>query len=295
MSSSIDGVPASVTPEYSEEVSSTKNSVMTTELRHTAIIDLLKQQGKAKVEELAGRLNVSEVTIRKDLTRLEEQGLLERIHGSAVISQRSRFNIAFLERLRLQAPAKTFIARAAASYIQEGDSIILDAGTTTLSLAQVITERRFHSLLVITTSVPAALELSKGNYDILLIGGQVRNHSLALIGPMTVRNLESFHVDRTFLGTSGISLTHGYSTPNALDAQVKEAMIRAAAAQVKEAMIRAAAETYVVADSSKFGHDCLVSFAGVAAIHLLITDSGIPAEYIMEFRKRAIRYQVAGY
>ena len=105
MSSSTDGVQASVTPEYSEEVSSTKNSVMTTELRHTAIIDLLKQQGKAKVEELADRLNVSEVTIRKDLTRLEEQGLLERIHGSAIISQRSRFNIAFLERLRLHAPA----------------------------------------------------------------------------------------------------------------------------------------------------------------------------------------------
>jgi len=255
---------------------------MTTELRHTAIIDLLKQQGKAKVEELAERLNVSEVTIRKDLTRLEEQGLLERIHGSAIISQRSRFNIAFLERLRLKAPAKTLIARAAVSYIQEGDSIILDAGTTTLSLAHVIMEKRFHSLLVITTSMPAALELSKGNHDILLIGGQVRNHSLALIGPMTVRNLQSFHVDRAFIGTSGISLTHGYSTPNALDAQVKEAMIRAAA------------ETYVVADSSKFGHDCLVSFAGVAGIHLLITDSGIPAEYIREFRERGIRYQVAG-
>ena len=282
MSSSIDGVQASVAPEYSEEVSSAKNSVMTTELRHTAIIDLLKQQGKAKVEELAERLNVSEVTIRKDLTRLEEQGLLERIHGSAIISQRSRFNIAFLERLRLKAPAKTLIARAAVSYIQEGDSIILDAGTTTLSLAHVIMEKRFHSLLVITTSMPAALELSKGNHDILLIGGQVRSHSLALIGPMTVRNLQSFHVDRAFIGTSGISLTHGYSTPNALDAQVKEAMIRAAA------------ETYVVADSSKFGHDCLVSFAGVAGIHLLITDSGIPAEYIREFRERGIRYQVAG-
>ena len=282
MSSSIDGVQAGVAPEYSEEVSSTKNSVMTTELRHTAIIDLLKQQGKAKVEELAERLNVSEVTIRKDLTRLEEQGLLERIHGSAIISQRSRFNIAFLERLRLKAPAKTLIARAAVSYIQEGDSIILDAGTTTLSLAHVIMEKRFHSLLVITTSMPAALELSKGNHDILLIGGQVRNHSLALIGPMTVRNLQSFHVDRAFIGTSGISLIHGYSTPNALDAQVKEAMIRAAA------------ETYVVADSSKFGHDCLVSFAGVAGIHLLITDSGIPAEYIREFRERGIRYQVAG-
>ncbi|HEV3211670.1 MAG TPA: DeoR/GlpR family DNA-binding transcription regulator [Chthoniobacterales bacterium] len=256
--------------------------MMTSELRHTAIIDLLKQQGKAKVEELSERLSVSEVTIRKDLTRLEEQGLLERIHGSAIISQRSRFNIAFLERLRLHAPAKALIAQAAASRIQEGDSIILDAGTTTLSLARALAEKRYNSLLVMTSSMPAALELSKGNHDILLVGGQVRNHSLALIGPMTIKNLANYHADRAFIGTSGISLTHGYSTPNALDAQVKEAMIRSAE------------ETYVLADSSKFGHDCLVSFASIAGVHLVITDSGIPAEYIKEFRKRGIRYQIAG-
>jgi DeoR/GlpR family transcriptional regulator of sugar metabolism len=271
-----------VPQEYSENLHSARNSVMTTELRHTAIINLLKQQGKAKVEVLAERLNVSEVTIRKDLTKLEEQGLLERVHGSAVISQRSRFNIAFLERLRLQAPAKSSIAQAALSYIQEGDSIILDAGTTTLSLAQALTEKRYHSLFVITSSVPAALELSKGNYDIVLIGGQVRNHSLALIGPMTIKNLGNYHVDRAFIGTSGISLTHGFSTPNALDAHVKEAMIGAAE------------ETYILADSSKFGHDCLVSFAGLSGIHLIITDSEIPAEYAKEFRKRGIRYQIAG-
>ena len=255
---------------------------MTTESRHTAIIDLLKQEGKAKVEDLAERLRVSEVTIRKDLTKLEEQGLLERVHGSAIISQRSRFNIAFLERLRLQAPAKNSIAQAALNYIQEGDSIILDAGTTTLALAHALTERRFHSLFVITNSVPAALELSKVGYDIVLVGGQVRNHSLALIGPMTVKNFGNFHVDRGFLGTSGISLDHGYSSPNALDAQVKEAIIRAAD------------ESYILADSTKFGHDCLVSFATLSNIHLILTDSGIPSEYMGEFRKRGIKYQIVG-
>ena len=271
-----------MTPGHSEDLNSAKNPVLTTELRHTAIVDLLKQQGKAKVEDLAERLNVSEVTIRKDLTKLEEQGLLQRVHGSAVISQQSRFNIAFLERLRLQAPAKNSIAQAAALYIQEGDSIILDAGTTALSLAQVLAERRCHSLFVITNSVPAALELSKASYEIVLIGGQVRNHSLALIGPITVKNLANYHVDRAFVGTSGVSLTHGFSTPNGFDAQVKEAMIRAAE------------ETYILADSSKFGHDCLVSFAEISDIHLIITDSEIPPEFANEFRKRGIRCQIAG-
>jgi DeoR/GlpR family transcriptional regulator of sugar metabolism len=271
-----------VTPGHSEDLDSVKNSVMTTELRHTAIVDLLKQRGKAKVEELAERLNVSEVTIRKDLTKLEEQGLLERVHGSAIISQRSRFNIAFLERLRLQAPAKNSIAQAAVSYVQEGDSIILDAGTTALSLAQVLAEKRYHSLFVITSSMPAALELSKASYEIILIGGQVRNHSLALIGPMTVKNLENYHVDRAFIGTSGISLTHGFSTPNALDAQVKEAMIQAAE------------ETYILADSSKFDHKCLVSFAKLSDVDLIITDSAIPEKYANELRIRGIDYRIGG-
>src|ERR1700730_15348963 len=148
---------------------------MTTESRHTTIIDLLKQEGKAKVEDLAERLRVSEVTIRKNLTKLEKQGLLERVHGSAIISQRSRFNIAVLERLRLQAPAKNLIGQAALNYIHEGDSIILGARGSALALAQALTENRFQSLFVTTNSVPAARELSKVGYDIVLVGGQVRN------------------------------------------------------------------------------------------------------------------------
>jgi DeoR/GlpR family transcriptional regulator of sugar metabolism len=256
-----------------------RQSVMTMDERHKRILDLLEAEGEIKVENLADRLNVSQVTMRKDLDILETQGMVERIHGSAIFSQRNRFNTAFLEELQTQATAKKLIAQAAVDYIKEGDSIILDAGTTTFWLAQALAGK-FKSLLVITNSLPAAFELSKAGYKILLIGGEVLNHSLALTGPITVNNLESYHVDRAFLGTSGISLSHGYSTADSNDADVKEQMIRAAE------------KTYILTDSSKFERNCLVSFADFSDIHLTITDSGISSKVFKEFQKRGVELRV---
>jgi DeoR/GlpR family transcriptional regulator of sugar metabolism len=254
---------------------------LTMDERRKRIVDFLKKEAKISVEELAERLKVSQVTIRKDLDTLEKRGLLERSHGNAIFSQQSRFNIAFLEKLQIQAREKDLIAKAAASYVHEGDSILLDSGTTTLSLAKALVGR-FKSLFVITNSIPAALELTKAGYDLLLIGGQVRNHSLALIGPWGVKNLESYHVDRAFMGTSGITLSHGFSTPDSLDAQMKQAMIRIAD------------KTYVLTDSSKFGHNCMVSFAKCSEIHLTLTDSRLSQKILKEFKQHGVDVRIVG-
>jgi DeoR/GlpR family transcriptional regulator of sugar metabolism len=249
--------------------------------RRGRIVEFLKNEAKIRVEELSDRLEVSQVTIRKDLDALERQGLLERSHGNAVFSQQSRFNIAFLEKLQMQASAKELIAEAAVSHIHEGDSLILDSGTTTLALAKVLVGK-FRSLFVITNSVPAALELTKAGYELLLVGGQIRSHSMALIGPMGLKNLESFHVDRAFMGTSGITIPHGYSTPDSLDAQIKQAMIRIAD------------KAYVLTDSSKFGHSCMVSFAKCSDIHLTLTDSGISQKALKDFKQHGLDIRVVG-
>jgi DeoR family transcriptional regulator of aga operon/DeoR family fructose operon transcriptional repressor len=254
---------------------------MTAAARHRRILQLLENEGNVKVDNLSERFEVSQVTIRKDLAELEEQGLLQRTYGGAVYSHRSRFNVSFLEKLRIEAPRKDAIAQLALNYIHEGDTIVLDAGSTTLSLARAL-QGRLRSLYVITNSVPAALELSRAGYEILLIGGQVRNHSLALIGPVAVKTLESFHADRAFLGTSGITLSHGHSTPNLLDAEVKQAMMRSAD------------ETYVLTDSSKFGHACLASFARLSEVHFTLTDSGIPPEFREAFERRGIGLRLLG-
>ncbi len=250
--------------------------------RRRRIVQLLEEEGNVKVDELAGLFDVSQVTIRKDLSELEEQGVLQRTYGGAVFSHRSRFNVSFFQRLNMHSSSKNAIAQAALAYIHEGDTIIIDAGSTTLALAQVLPSR-FRSLYIITSSVPAALELSQAGYEILLVGGLVRNHSLALIGPTAIKTLEAFHADRAFLGSSGITLTHGHSTPNPLDAEVKQAMMRSAD------------ETFVLTDSTKFGHACLTTFANLSEIQLTITDFGMPAEFADAFRKRGVRFQVADF
>jgi DeoR/GlpR family transcriptional regulator of sugar metabolism len=231
--------------------------------RRQQMLNLLEETGTLNVTELADRFGVSVVTIRKDLDELGAEGLLERTFGGAVFSHRSRFNRSFLQRALEHRQEKRAIAAAALEYVQDGDTIILDAGTTTLALAQLLKEQ-IKSAFVITCSVPAALELSSAGYDILLLGGIVRNKSLALLGRETLRIIERYRADKAFLGSTGFSAEMGHSTPNPDDAQIKEALIRIAD------------ETYVLVDSSKYGHNCVTRFAHLRDVHLTITDSGLP-------------------
>src|SRR6202521_1461675 len=233
---------------------------MTAKPRREQILKLLETTGILSVGELADRFALSVVTIRKDLKDLASEGLLQRTFGGAVFSNRSLFNSSFRESARQHDQQKQAIAGAALEYIQDGDTVILDAGTTTLALAQLLKEQ-VKSAFIITCSVPAALEVSSAGYDILLLGGMVRNKSLALLGRETLTILERYRADKAFLGSSGFTAKRGHSTPNPDDAQIKEAIMRAAD------------ETYVLVDSSKYGHDCLTSFASLRAVDLTITDS----------------------
>src|SRR6201993_5111139 len=184
-----------------------------TEPRRKQILNILEESGTLNVGELADRLGVSVVTVRKDLDELGAEGLLERTFGGAVFSHRSRFNRSFLQRTLEHRQEKRAIAAAALEYIQDGDTIILDAGTTTLALAQLLKEQ-VKSAFVITCSVPVALELSSAGYDILLLGGFVLNKSLALLGRETLTVLDRYRADKAFLGSSGFTAEKGHSTPN---------------------------------------------------------------------------------
>jgi DeoR/GlpR family transcriptional regulator of sugar metabolism len=167
---------------------------MKAELRHEQILKLLEKKSILSVDELADRFALSVVTIRKDLDDLASEGLLERTFGGAVFSNRSLFNSSFRESARQHDQQKHAIASAAMEYIQDGDTIILDAGTTTFALAQLLKER-LKSAFIITCSVPAALELSSGGYDILLLGGIIRNKGLALLGRETLTVLEHYRAN----------------------------------------------------------------------------------------------------
>jgi DeoR family transcriptional regulator, fructose operon transcriptional repressor len=233
---------------------------MKAEPRREQILKLLEKIGISSVGELADRFALSVVTIRKDLDDLASEGLLQRTFGGAVFSNGSLFNSSFRESARQHGQQKHAIATAAMEYIQDGDTVILDAGTTTLALAQLLREQ-VKSAFIITCSVPAALELSSAWYDILLLGGIVRNKSLALLGRETLTILERYRADKAFLGSTGFTAKRGHGTPNFEHAQIKEAIIRASE------------QTYVLVDSSKYGHNCLSSFTRLRDVALTITDS----------------------
>lgn len=177
------------------------------------------------------------------------------------------------------------IAQAAVKYIKDGDCIILDAGSTTLALAQLLASKpwvsKLRSLFIITTSIPAALELSRSGHPILLAAGQAGDHGRALIGPVALRVLADHHADRAFPGTSGISLSYGYSATNLLDAEVKRAMIRSAT------------KSYVLADATKFGRAGPARFARVGGTDLAITDAGVSPAFVGAFAKRGLHLEVA--
>lgn len=254
---------------------------MKTEERRSQIIELLEQKGSVWVEDLVARFGVSHVTIRKDLTELEARGLLRRTHGGATYAHKSLFNPSFREKLHLQQAEKAAIARLALELIEEGDTLVLDAGTTTLLLARLL-KARLSSLYVITNSVPIALELAETGWEILLTGGQVRHHSMALIGPAGVRTLEAYHADKAFMSATGASLHRGYTTPNPYEAEIKRAMI-------------AAVETvYALVDSSKLGQATLASFATLDEVDLLLTDAQAPEGFLRELDKRGLAYQLGG-
>ena len=248
--------------------------------RRQQILNLLEETGTLNVGDLADRFGVSLVTVRKDLDELGAEGFLDRTFGGAVFSHRSRFNRSFLQRGLEHRREKRAIAATALEYIQDGDTIILDAGTTTLALAQVLKEQ-IKNVFVITCSVPVALELSSAGYDILLLGGMVRNKSLALLGRETLRIIERYRADKAFLGSTGFTAEMGHSTPNPDDAQIKEALIRIAD------------KTYILVDSSKYGHNCLTSFAQLRDVHLTITDSGLPRSKAKALEAIGARLRIA--
>ena len=229
----------------------------------------LENQKNVRADRLANRFEVSQTTIQSSLVPFDKKRLTHRDSNGETSSSQSRL---------VQARRENAIAQLALNYIAEGLTIFLDAGSTTLSLARAL-RGNFQSLCIITNSIPAALELSKTNYQILLTGGEVSDSNLALIGSAATKTLKRYHADRAFLGTSGITVAHGYSTADPLEAQVKQAMIRSAD------------ETYVLADSSKFGHAYLESFANLSAISLTLTDSGMPGKFRDAFAERGIGFK----
>lgn len=235
---------------------------MTPQTRHARILDHLTSQGEVQVAELATSLEVSDMTIRRDLDALALLGKVIRTHGGAALSGRVVFDFQFMQRTRSHEDAKQQIAETAANLIQDGQSILLDSGTTTLAVARALKAKK--RLTVISTSLPIASELQNCDaIDLILLGGALRHEAPDLIGPLTENNLEQLKADIAFIGA------------DAVDEKGNTYNQSMAVARMLACMAAAARQVYVVADSTKISQTALARFGNLKDWKGLISDRGL--------------------
>lgn len=218
---------------------------MLTSERQKVILNLLAEKQTIKIQDVVELTNASESTIRRDLTELENDDKLERIHGGATISGRKLHELSISDKASKNLQEKIRIAKYAASLIQEGDCIYLDAGTTTF---QMIPYLRNKKVVVVTNGLTHVEALIEHEITTYLTGGYVKGKTGALVGPQTIQTLQSYRFDKCFLGANGFDITFGYTTPDPEEAAVKH-----------QASLLAK-NTYVAADHTKYGQ---VSFSKI--------------------------------
>lgn len=230
--------------------------------RHQHIISRLQKEGYVKVLDLCKDLNVSSVTIRKDLQLLEDKKLLYRTHGGVTLNNPYTADRPVNEKEKIRSNEKTLIGQAAARLIEESDCIIIGSGTSVLALAKEIHPKG--TLTVITAALNVSLELiHHPEIEVIQLGGMLRKSSSSTTGPYAEKVLDDFSCNKLFLGVDGIDVEFGLTTTNAMEAHLNRKMI--AAAQ----------RTIILADSSKFGKRGFGRICGLEEIDQIITDSGI--------------------
>jgi DeoR family transcriptional regulator of aga operon len=250
------------------------------EERRRAIVEIVNREGRVLVKELSRQFRTSQVTIRKDLEVLHEQGQLHRSHGGALPSRAGALEDPTLrEKEQIHRKEKLHIAAAAAQIVKEGQVVVLDSGTTTTAIARAL--RAFRNLTIVTNAVNIAAELSGTTLDVILTGGTLRKNSFSLVGPIAEETLRHLNADLLFLGVDGFDVHYGLSTPNLQESKVNRVMVEVAKRRI------------AVCDSSKFGRRSLSLIGPASVLHQVITDHGISKADLSVLRKSGIEVTLA--
>lgn len=249
--------------------------------RQDKILQLIRAERVARVDELGSELNVSAATIRRDLVDLEKRGKLRRVHGGAVaVEGRLDEPPIFDDKASVAAGEKRAIAAEAFNLIQPGETIYLDGGTTTLELVRLI--RDMQGITVVTNSLRAAVELGGSGPRLILIGGELRRRSQTLVGPLTRGTLNELHVDKAFMGTMGLTVAEGLTTTDPAEAFTKEVVMRQAR------------EVILLVDSHKIGKVSFARSGDVRQLDRILTDAGVSEEFERKIQELGIRITKAG-
>jgi DeoR/GlpR family transcriptional regulator of sugar metabolism len=226
------------------------------------ILDLIYTSGFTSVTEVAQQMNVSEMTIRRDFDKLEAEGLIRRAHGGAIAEHKTQVELDYRARQQRRAQEKMRIGQIAASLVQDGQSVFLDAGTTVLAMVKFL--KQMKNLHIVTSSMPVQMDLmSCPHINVILVGGQIMPHTMSYVGPLAVENIQSMRFDWAFIGTGGIDVDRGLTHSTLEEIPVKKA---AAASAGKVA---------VLADSTKFGYAALSLIMPIDNVDFIITDNAV--------------------
>lgn len=248
------------------------------EERRSQLLELVRARGFASLPELAETLRVSESTIRRDLDHLEEAGSAKRTHGGVFYAGPAPSLPHFVERQPAEWDKKQRVAAAALQLIEDGDTLLLDGGSTTYEVARLLVGR---SLQVVTNSLPVAnLFASNANHDLVMVGGFVYPRTGVALGPYSNEMLERLSVRRTILSVSGIN-ERGFFNNNLL------------LVETERAMMHAADEVIVVADSTKFGRQSLALLCPLASIQHLVVDDGISPDWQRKITDAGVQLHIA--
>jgi DeoR/GlpR family transcriptional regulator of sugar metabolism len=246
--------------------------------RQEHIVRIVEEHGRARVGDLASRFRVSTVTIRKDLVVLEGEHRIVRTHGGAIAVDRSRPELSFDIRERLQADEKQLIGAAGAALVQDGESIVMDASTSALSVARNLKARGgWSQLTVITNGLRLASELAgHPGIVVLMLGGRVRWEALSVVGQLGDGLFSRINVQKAFLGAAGFTRESGLA-----DATEEEA-------QIKRAMVLAAREVIAIVDHTKWERAAFATFCATDQIGMVITDELAPASMVQDLTEQGI-------
>lgn len=248
------------------------------EERRRLIVEYVEKQGRATVEELAKRFSTSAVTIRNDLEALARSSAIARSHGGALPATAPNAHDTPLNIKETRHHAqKLRIGQAAARLIQDGETVILDSGSTTVEIARQIRQMKFESLTVITNALNIALELSGlSHIRVMMLGGLLRDTSYSLVGPDAEQALSKLSADKLFLGVDGLDPVVGVTTPDPLEASLNALMIRVSR------------ETIAVFDASKLGQRSLSVITPVQQLHRVITDNSAEPKMVEALRAAGV-------
>ena len=252
---------------------------MSAESRHQEILQLLGQKGTLSITELGERFEVSDMTIRRDLTMLASEGLLVRTRGGASASARGSFEPPFALRERTNSEAKQQIAAAAAAQVIDGQTVLLDGGTTGLAIAEALLGR---NLTVCALNLRVAQVLAAdSSMRVMVPGGTIRPGEFSVVGPEALAMVSSFRFDVYLMTASGLSVNAGVTEWNTDDAAVKRAALAASR------------RTILVADAGKFGAEAFVRVCPISSVDGLVTDAGLADEHRRELAATGTELVVA--